>query len=264
MEETQKALSVRREYLQQLIDEKSQVVKKAPEGSLRMSKHRDGWQYYYRKETKDFNGTYIKERDRKFAKSLAQRDYDKKLIQVAQQEIKAIDKYFQSLPETTVEHIYQALHPARKIIVKPIRETDEEYVKTWEGVKYRGKEFVEDAPELYTLKGERVRSKSEMLIADRLYQEGIPYRYEYPLHIRGFGNIYPDFTILDVKKRKEVLWEHLGMMDDSEYVEKSLKKIEMYEKQKRIPGEGLILTYETKRMPLNSKIIDCKIKYYFK
>jgi len=72
------------------------------------------------------------------------------------------------------------------------------------------------APELYTAKGERVRSKSEIIIADSLMRAGVPYRYEFPIILNGYGKIYPDFTVLNVGLRKELYWEHLGMMDDSE------------------------------------------------
>ena len=262
MEESRKTLKERKEYLQQLVKEKNQALQKAPEGWLRTCKHREGWQYYYRNNPKDSNGCYIKEQDMKFAKCLAQRDYDRKLVNTAEQEIKAIDKYFQVMPKTIAEDIYPTLHPARQSIITPIRETDEAYIQKWESVKYSGKEFSEDAPELYTLRGERVRSKSEMLIADMLSQEGIPYRYEYPLYIKGFGKVYPDFTILNINTRKEVLWEHFGMMDDPEYVEKSIKKIAMYERQGIFLGEGLIVTFESKNLPLNSKMVDCTIKHY--
>lgn len=263
MEETLEMLKMRKEYLLRLVKEKNQALQKAPEGWLRTCRHREGWQYYYRNDPKNFNGNYIKEKDMELAKSLAQRDYDEKIVSVAEQEIKAIDKYFQTIPKGSAEDIYQTLHPARQSIVTPIRETDAEYIRKWESVKYSGKEFLEDTPELYTLRGERVRSKSENMIADMLYQEGIPYRYEYPLRIKGFGVVYPDFTILDVKNKKEMLWEHFGMMDDSAYVEKAIKKIAMYERQGIFLGEGLIVTFEAKNLPLNSKMVGCTIKHYF-
>ena len=66
----------------------------------------------------------------------------------------------------------------------------------------------------YTSKGERVRSKSEVIIADVLNREGVPYRYEYPIYIKGIGKIYPDFTVLNIGIRKEMIWDHFGMMDD--------------------------------------------------
>ena len=76
------------------------------------------------------------------------------------------------------------------------------------GWYYQGKPFDASLPKLYTSREERVRSKSEIIIADTLSRESIPYRYECPLHIPDVGNIYPDFTVLNVAKRKELYWEH--------------------------------------------------------
>ena len=111
----------------------------------------------------------------------------------------------------------------------PIMETDEQYIHNWEGVVYQGKGFDDTTPEIYTAKGEGVRSKSEVIIADILNQEGIPHRYEYPLQLKGWGRVYPDFTVLNVRERKEIYWEHLGMMDDPNYVENALQKLALYQ-----------------------------------
>ena len=109
-----------------------------------------------------------------------------------------------------------------------------------------------------------MRSKSELIIADLLYKEGVPYRYEYPLYLNGLGRIYPDFTVLNTKERKELHWEHLGMMDDAEYAENALRRIAVYEKNGIFPGENLILTHETRKNPLDQKIIKMMIANYLK
>jgi len=105
------------------------------------------------------------------------------------------------------------------------------------------------------MKGEQVRSKSEVIIADALNRMKIPYRYEYPLYLQKTGTIYPDFTVLNVKLRKEMYWEHLGMLDDSMYAENVVQKLTSYEQNEIFPGEKLILTFETKQQPLNQKLI---------
>ena len=127
-----------------------------------------------------------------------------------------------------------------------------------------GKEFSEIAPEFYTTNGERVRSKSEIIIADLLTKEGIPYRYECPIYLIGIGRIYPDFTVLNIRNRKEFLWEHFGMMDDPVYAENAIHKIRLYEQNGFFPGENLILTYESKKTPINQKILMNLIDKYLK
>lgn len=66
--------------------------------------------------------------------------------------------------------------------------------------------------------GHMVRSKSELVIANLLHREGIPYDYERLLEGgAAAGRVYPDFTFTDAAG-DHVIWEHLGMMDNADYV----------------------------------------------
>lgn len=69
-----------------------------------------------------------------------------------------------------------------------------------------------------TLRGELVRSKSEMRIANCLYERGIDYEYEKPLHLCNGRCIYPDFTIRD-RLGLTFYWEHLFPLNDQRYRE---------------------------------------------
>lgn len=262
MEQIKDLLEARKNQLQQWKKEKKKALVKVPDGSLRICSHGNKTQYYYRNNPKDFNGVYIKEKDIDLAKKLAQKDYDKKVLCSIEKEINAITKYLSSCPDKKAEDIYENLHRERQKIITPIIETDEEYIRKWQEEIYQGKEFYEDTPELYTLKGERVRSKSELIIADMLSNEGIPYRYEYPLYFRGIGKIYPDFTLLHTRNREEMFWEHFGMMDDPTYVENAIKKITTYEQNGIFPGENLIMTFETRKHPINQRLVKRLIEHY--
>lgn len=55
--------------------------------------------------------------------------------------------------------------------------------------------------------------------------------------------MYPDFTFLSKRTRKEIYWEHEGRMDDSEYAKTAIKKIKTYEDNGIYLGENLILTF---------------------
>lgn len=255
MEKSKNLLVARENYLQEIKQEKEKALKNAPEGSLRICNHGKRTQYYLRNDPKDFNGTYIREKDIQLAQKLAQKDYDKKVLQAVEKELGAIQRYIGSCPTTSAEEIYESLHKERQKLIIPISETDEEFAKHWENVEYQGKEFYSDIPEFYTAKGERVRSKSEVIIADALNRQGIPYRYEYPVYLEGMGIVYPDFTVLNVRQRKELYLEHFGMMDDAEYAENAIQKILCYERNGIFPGDNLILTYETRKTPINQKMI---------
>ena len=167
-------------------------------------------------------------------------------------------------PKKVAEQIYESLHQERQKLITPIVETNEQFIKKWENIVYEKKNFPPNYPEYYTNKGERVRSKSEIMIADALDKAGVPYRYEYPLYVKGIGNTHPDFLTLNIRTRKEIFWNHLGMLDDPKYAEDNVWKINQYLKAGYYPGENMILTYETKDNPLNQKIIKQMIEHYLK
>ncbi len=50
-----------------------------------------------------------------------------------------------------------------------------------------------------------------------------------------------------------MIWEHLGMMDDPFYAENAVQKIATYGQNGMIQGKQLILTYETKKKPLDQR-----------
>jgi len=262
MENIKEILQARQKYLLQMKADKEKQIKNAPDGTLRVCNNGGRIQFYHRIEPTDCCGRYINERELPLVKSLAEKDYDKKLLRAIERELNAIKKYFDTYPATNVEQIYEKLHKERQKLVNPIVEPKEEFIRKWVELTYEGKGFQEDAPEFYTMKGERVRSKSELIIADILNREGIPYRYECPVYLSGYGRVYPDFTVLNVKSRKEIYWEHFGMMDDPVYAENALKKIATYENNGIFPGDRLLLTYETKNMPISQKKIRRIIQQY--
>jgi ATP-dependent DNA helicase RecQ len=80
-----------------------------------------------------------------------------------------------------------------------------------------------------TEKGDKVRSKSEVIIANLLYKHGIKYEYELPLVYENGKSIKPDFTVF-ISDDKKVFWEHLGMLGTESYDETWLYKLNIYDK----------------------------------
>ena len=99
------------------------------------------------------------------------------------------------------------------------------------------------------------------MIADALYRAGIAYRYECPLELGG-RQIHPDFTIMRASDRKEIYWEHLGMMDDPDYCRNAIQRIRLYEANDINPGKELVFTMETSFMPVNLMVINRIISIY--
>lgn len=99
--------------------------------------------------------------------------------------------------------------------------------------------------------GHMVRSKSELVIANLLHREGIAYQYEQPLEGEAApGRLYPDFTFTDAAGDR-VVWEHLGMMDDLDYVRGWKWKVDWYTKNGFKLGSNLFVTEETRNSGLS-------------
>ena len=59
-----------------------------------------------------------------------------------------------------------------------------------------------------------------------------------------------------------VYWEHLGLLDDPEYIARNLEKIDCYEENGIFLGDNLIITRETSEKPLNMKQVRRLIEHY--
>lgn len=248
--------------LERIIKESERRMKTAPEGSVYTMKHGKKYQFYVREKPSDRKGTYLHPSEHKKAVALIQKKYDRQVIAEAQKQLKVINRFLDGYEPDILKEVYRSQSEIRRANIIPAEIPDEEYAAAWQAVEYEHKSFAEDMPEHFTNRGERVRSKSEVLIANMLDQAGIPYRYECPVVLSGI-TFFPDFTALRTSDRQIYYWEHLGMMDDPEYCCDNLQKIRIYERNGIIPGVNLICTMETIQMPLNVTVINRMIEAYF-
>ena len=87
-----------------------------------------------------------------------------------------------------------------------------------------------------TARGEFVRSKSEVIIADHLANSGVEYGYEQPLTIEGVTK-YPDFTIEDMESGLTFYWEHCGMLHVPSYFNRWEEKLRWYRSNGILPSK---------------------------
>lgn len=114
--------------------------------------------------------------------------------------------------------------------------------------------FLEDRLIHRTTRGELVRSKSEVIIADLLHSNGVDYEYEIPLKI-GDSVKYPDFTIENDDLGITYYWEHCGMMFDEGYRKKWEQKLEWYKNNGILPieqGGELIITQDNENCGIDA------------
>lgn len=249
-------------FLEKIIDEKEEYLKNAPQGILRAAYKNGEPEYYLKTSKKEKKGRYLRQTEKETARLLAQKDYDEKVLKYAKAELNSLNKLIGRYELGTAEDIYENLPPARRALVTPILLPDDEFVKNWLAQTYEGLGFEEGAPEFYADSGLRVRSKSEIGIANKYAELQIPILFERPLKLKGWGMVYPDFTPLNVRLRKEFIHEHMGKMDDPDYAEENVAKINAYEKNGYYPGKNLILTFETKANPFDPRKIEDIAKQY--
>ena len=259
-EQYKNLLLVRKNQLEQLIIQKQKEISMAPKGRLRVSKNKGTYQYYKITENADTLGTYISKNNIHEAEQLAKSDYNKKILPQLQKELAKINDLLSNTQD--LQQHYENLHIGRKKIFSPVTLSNKDFASNWLAVEYNHKPFDPTAPILQTSTGQRVRSKSEVMIADTLTRLGIPYRYEFPVRLKNY-TVHPDFYCLNLRTRQEFAWEHFGMMDDPEYAQNAVSKIQDYQKQGYFPGKNLITTFETKTTPISTKQIEQIAKEFF-
>ncbi len=256
------------EYRNQLSSKIKQVRKRLEKnekrsisGILKYHRSKSGKFYYSLISSEDNTETYLKKENRNIAVIVAQMEYDRKFLETANEMLKMLDSFDKHVEECGIEDVFTKLSESKKQLVSPIQPDMERFAAEWEYSEYDKKPISEDIPRYKTQKNEIVRSKSELIIANTLYEKGIPYKYECPLEICG-RIIHPDFTILNKNTGKIMYWEHLGMMDDTPYRNEALKRISNYESAGIFSGVEIIYTMENYTKPLTTTEVEAKIRKY--
>jgi len=122
--------------------------------------------------------------------------------------------------------------------------------------------FLEDRLINRTCDGTLVRSKSEVIIYDRLVARSIKPSYEKSLKLSDITR-YPDFTIEDDAKGITYYWEHCGMMFDPSYRRRWQAKLKWYRDNDILPYQEnggnrgtLIVTEDSIEGGISSQEID--------
>ncbi len=221
--------------------------------------NKNGNSYYY------IDDKYIRKSNLSEVKLIAQSQYYNKLIHNADVIIKELDRIKRVYDMNNIYDVYNKMKPARKAVIEPIDISNYEKSVIWENEPFETKGIREENIMYRTERGEKVRSKSEKIIADTLFRYDIAYRYEAPLSLyNGSYNvlIYPDFTTMNRRNGRIYYWEHLGLMDNAEYSDRASARIGMYEQNDILLGDKLIITHETAERVLDIDVLNKYIKKY--
>ena len=259
-------------YLADRLKELNEIIRRcklslnhAPDGTLIINHTGKQPRYYNAIHS---HQEYLNSSQIKLIQSLAQKSYHKKVLVSAKQEAELIQKVLKLFEKSNVqknqikpEEVFDSLPEERKALVIPIVPTDEMYVKEWLQHSFETFDYY-PAVSAFTTQGQiNVRSKSELIIANMLEKHGVPYIYEPKLYV-GYKTVRPDFLTLNCRTKKEYYWEHFGMMDDTDYIEKMVEKMNRYKVNDIHEGDKLICTYETKQFPLSIEVVETLIQKY--
>lgn len=232
-----------------------------PSGRLKVEKRGDRVCCY--KADIDSVYRFMGKDEAKLMEGIIQRNYLEKVLKASKEETRILKRAIEKYPQMVAEEVYDSLPAGRKMFVNPIIASDEQFVRRWQEKPYERKPLRDGTPVYETIKGDRVRSKSEQIIADRLFTRGIPYKYECPLIVDD-DVIYPDFTILRVSDRKEVYLEHCGMTDKIDYADDMVWRMNKYALAGILQGDRLFLLFESSNVPLDARVVDKMIENVFK
>jgi hypothetical protein len=104
------------------------------------------------------------------------------------------------------------------------------------------------------LKGHKVRSKSELVIADALFRMDIDYQYEKEYVSPTGWKTRPDFSFVDAAGEL-IIWEHLGLLHEQRYSDDWKRKSKDYLADGFVEGKNLFTTRDDERGGLDARDI---------
>ncbi len=248
---------------QQVLNEYTQPGKNLEEfGRLEVSDRGHSNYYYYHcwkdRETGERVRRYIPKNQLATARKLAQKTYQKNILKLTRLRSSQLERVLRDFEDNEIEALYTSLHPARRALIAPVEPLEiswEERREKWLKIPYQGLGWREEDRHYVTNNHEKVRSKSEKILADLFFRQGIAYKYECPLFFADQSVLYPDFTFLDPHTDQEIYWEHFGMMDDPTYAQNCLRKINTYANQGIILYDRLLASFETRKSSLDERVV---------
>lgn len=232
------------------------AVSNLPEGSIIVTGKRECVYFY---QHLDGRRNYLDRSNEGLKKALVQKEYYTRLLD----ELKRIEAVLLKAVNALEKlgkgpSAMEKMTPAKRALVSPFKMADGRDAK-WSKTN---SSYVDKSTHPYeTAKGDWVRSKAEVIIADMLFVLGVPYIYE--CRVRINGKLYePDFYILNCLTGQIIIWEHLGMMDDSAYIYRNAEKIMDYLSAGLIFGKNLIFSMESETCKLRTEVIRKMIDDY--
>lgn len=237
-----------------------QVLSHSPSGVLLLSRSHNQTQFYiYGEDNKKY---YLSKQNVPMLKAMAQKMYCQEIVKEATKQLKIRDQFDKRNKPNCISDVYKRMPKEIKPYISAFELPVEDKVRQWLNTPYKAKIQNDDAVCYLTDKGENVRSKSEVIIANKLFHHNIPYRYECRLKLDDEMAVYPDFTIINPRTGTVYFWEHFGLMSNQSYAETFVLKMNTYANNGILPGERLICTFESEKSPISLDLVEKMLQRY--
>lgn len=251
------------QYEVQILQLKS-YLEKLPGEHIYAHKRKD--KYIYCLRTRDAQGRlhekYLASKQEKYIKACCENFYLRKLIFVIEKELHILQLFKRNYKPNEKFEVWDSLPEAYKQYVQQRFRDNKTVCHDWEYAEFESNNFPNTNANLYkTKKGEIVRSRIELIVADMLYDLGIPYRYECMLSLAS-GDVYPDFTIMHPETLELYYIEIFGMMDKPEYEQAAFTKIAKYAASDVY--QNLLMFFDHKNAPISPSNIKKSLINMFK
>ena len=238
----------------QYIDE----LQSCPPGSLRVYTSRDRVLYT---QAMHHNGKWQRRgisKDKQLLRALARKEFLREVIGQFDHDIAVITDALTSFRGFDADAVLKVLKTRYPKLpgeyfydpnwIPSPRTTDEglnsrlQACREWAKQPYEKSTYKQWEKKVRTSRGLLVRTKSEALICEMLYNYGIPFRYEQVLHVED-GILVPDYTFR-AADGSHFYWEHAGMLTKPKYSFRHHLKMLQYESEGIYPWQRLIVTYD--------------------
>lgn len=241
-----------------------ELLKQTPEGTL-VKRKRDKRVTYHHCKYKRRKGERVRVEEDitdnpKIISELAQKSLRTQVIKNCEKNIESIGKLILSYKPLDTQTLLSEMNEKNREILKNTQniiyqaDNQENYIKRVDknGITVHR-----------TLSGVFVSSKSEVIIANALFEKGIPFQYDKRFDVlnENGGYYYPDFTIT-LPNGKIIYWEHFGLLGDKDYCKRTVEKIQFYFNNGICIGDNLIITVDDSEGNCSSPAIYGIIKEY--
>jgi len=200
----------------------------------------------------DGKAKYVNRYEQSNAKAIIKNNFYREEIKILSKRLVVLNKALKELQNNSVYDLYNNLPLYKQKFVDKYFETDEEFIARWKEDHPHCDSM--DVTSFETKSGFFVKSKSEKIIADALFDNNIPFVYEIRVSFGNTESFVPDFAICDVKNRKTVIWEHFGLINDPDYRNKTVYKLIRYADSGYNLGDNFIYSLEGNSINCSNQI----------